>query len=70
LVLPKKLRDQARISTNSKLFAKVSGEGRIELFDSKVLATRAQEIGKKKLSNFREDHQAAKYLLKYQRQKK
>lgn len=64
LVLPKRVREEAHIRVNTKLVAKASGVGRVELSDPRVLAMKAQEIGRKKLSGWREeDHEAAAYLL-------
>ena len=64
LVLPKKVREQARIGVNTRLVAKVSDVGRIELFDPDILLSKAQEIRAKKLAGWREeDHQATGFLL-------
>ena len=68
LVLPKKVREKARIGVNVKLIAKASGLGRVELLDPQVLIGQAQEIGTKKLGRWREeDHRATTYLLKSMR---
>jgi bifunctional DNA-binding transcriptional regulator/antitoxin component of YhaV-PrlF toxin-antitoxin module len=70
LVLPKKIREKARIGVNVKLVAKASGIGRVELSDPRILVAQAQEIGAKKLARWREeDHQAATYLLRSMRTK-
>ncbi len=64
LVLPKKVRQEAHISTRSKLVVRASGVGRVELSDPKVLTAQAQVIGAKKLSGWKEeDHEATSYLL-------
>ncbi len=65
LVLPKKIREEARIRTNAILVAKASGVGRVELYDPAVLAAKARDIGARKLAGWREDnHEAASYLLR------
>ena len=65
LVLPKKVREKARIGVNVKLVAKASGVGRVELSDPRILIAQAQEIGAKKLSGWKEeDHKATAYLLR------
>ena len=70
LVLPKKVREKARIGVNVKLLAKASGVGRVELSDPTILIAQAQEIGAKKLAGWREkDHQATTYLLRAMRAK-
>ncbi len=63
LVLPKKVRTEARIDVDRKLVARVIGVGRVELSDPDVLSTKAQEIGKKKLAGWREEkHESSNYL--------
>ncbi len=70
LVLPKRVREKARIGVNIKLIAKASGVGRVELTDPRALITNAQEIGTKRLAGWKEeDHQATAYLLRALRQK-
>ncbi len=65
LVLPKKVREEAHISVNSRLVARAKGEGRIELFDPDLLMMRAQEVGSRKLAGWNEkDHEATKTLSK------
>jgi AbrB family looped-hinge helix DNA binding protein len=65
LVLPKKIREEAGIAPKSRLVVRISGTGRIELSDPKVLAEEAQRIGKNKLSGWREDeHEATSYLMR------
>ncbi|MGI0081536.1 MAG: hypothetical protein ACRECH_18195 [Nitrososphaerales archaeon] len=65
LLLPKRVRERARISVNSKLVAKVNGVGRIELSDPKVVTAQAQAIGARKLAGWKEEqHQATVYLLR------
>lgn len=64
LVLPKKIRQQARIGRGTKLIARASGVGRVELTDPRVLAALAQDIGAKKLTGWKEgDHETTRYLL-------
>jgi bifunctional DNA-binding transcriptional regulator/antitoxin component of YhaV-PrlF toxin-antitoxin module len=64
LVLPKKIRQEARIGTKTKLVVRASGVGRVELSDPRVLTAQAQDIGAKKLSGWKEeDHEATAYLL-------
>ncbi len=64
LVLPKKIRQQARIGRGTKLVARADGIGRVELTDLTVFATLAQGIGAKKLAGWKEDdHEATRYLL-------
>ncbi len=71
LVLPKEVREKARIGVNVKLIARASGVGRVELSDPKVLIAQAQEIGTKKLAGLKEeDHSATSYLLRSMRAKK
>jgi len=65
LVLPKKVREKARIRTNAKLVAEAKGEGRIELFDPDLLMKNAQDVGSEKLAGWREeDHEATELLSK------
>jgi bifunctional DNA-binding transcriptional regulator/antitoxin component of YhaV-PrlF toxin-antitoxin module len=64
LVLPKKVRQEAHISVRTKLVARASGVGRVELSDPKVLTVQAQDIGAKKLAGWKEDdHEATSHLL-------
>jgi bifunctional DNA-binding transcriptional regulator/antitoxin component of YhaV-PrlF toxin-antitoxin module len=64
LVLPKKIREEARIGVKTKLLARASGVGRVELSDPRILTVEAQGIGGKKLAGWREeDHEATVYLL-------
>lgn len=70
LVIPKKVREKARIGVNVKLVAKASGVGRVEITDPKILIAQAQEIGAKRLAGWKEeDHQATTYLLRSMRAK-
>jgi len=65
LVLPKKIREEARITANTRLIVRAQGRGRIELFDPDLLMQRAQDIGARKLAGWREeDHEASKLLKK------
>jgi bifunctional DNA-binding transcriptional regulator/antitoxin component of YhaV-PrlF toxin-antitoxin module len=65
LVLPKKIREKARIGVKVKLVAKATGYGKVELSDPRILIAQAQAVGTKKLERWREeDHQATKYLLR------
>ncbi len=65
LVLPKKIREKAGIDVKTKLVVHTNEIGRIELSDPRILTARAQNIGAKKLSGWKEeDHQAAAFLLK------
>ena len=62
--MPKKVRVEAHIGLQSKLVARAAGIGRVELFDPQVLTSKAQEIGAKKLTGWKEeDHEATRYLL-------
>ncbi len=71
LVLPKKVREKARIGVNTRLVVKVSDVGRIELFDPDILLSKAQEIGAKKLTGWREeDHEVTSLLLGYMKDKR
>ena len=71
LVLPKRIREKARIGVNTKLVVTSKGVGRVELSDPKIDIARAQEIGSKKLIGWKEeDHQAAAYLLRSMREYK
>jgi AbrB family looped-hinge helix DNA binding protein len=70
IVLPKKVREKARIKANSRLVAEAKGEGRIELFDPDLLMMRAQEIGSRKLADWREeDHEAAELLSRLMKER-
>lgn len=69
LVLPKKVREEARIKANTRLVAKALGPGSVELYDPEVVLARAREIGAKKLAGWKEeDHEASAYLLKLVRE--
>ena len=71
LVLPKKVREKARIRANSKLVAEAKGEGQIELFDPDLLMRRAQNVGSRKLSGWREkDHEATELLIMMKKEQK
>jgi bifunctional DNA-binding transcriptional regulator/antitoxin component of YhaV-PrlF toxin-antitoxin module len=64
LVLPKKIREEARIGVNTKLVARASGVGRVELSDPRILTTKAQAIGGKKLAGWKEEsHEATAHLI-------
>ncbi len=70
LVLPKKIREEAHIGFNTKLVVRASGVGRVELSDPKILTTKAQEIGGKKLAGWsEEEHEATDYLLGFMKAK-
>jgi AbrB family looped-hinge helix DNA binding protein len=63
LVLPKKVREEARICLNARLVVRAIDEGRIELFDPELLLKKAQEIGARKLAGWREEeHEAARLI--------
>jgi bifunctional DNA-binding transcriptional regulator/antitoxin component of YhaV-PrlF toxin-antitoxin module len=63
LVLPKKTRLEAGIDVNHRLVVRATGIGRVELLDTNVLMTKAQEIGSKKLTGWDEaNHEAASYV--------
>jgi bifunctional DNA-binding transcriptional regulator/antitoxin component of YhaV-PrlF toxin-antitoxin module len=65
VVLPKKVREVARIGVNTKLVAKASGIGVVELSDPRVFVVRARDIGAKKLTGWKEEnHEATSYLVK------
>ncbi len=65
LVLPKTVREEARINVNSRLVARAKGEGRVELFDPDLLMKKAQEFGSGKLAGWKEeDHEATELLSK------
>jgi len=65
LVLPKKIREETRISVDTTLIARAKGEGEIEIIDPSILMTKAQSIGAKKLAGWREGaHEATKLLTK------
>lgn len=71
LVLPKKVREEARVGVKAKLVARASGVGRVELYDPKVLVAQAREIGAEKLAGWKEEeHEAAAYLLRSTKAKK
>ena len=64
LVLPKRVRQEAHIGVRTKLVARASGVGRVELSDPKVLTAQAQDVGAKKLAGWKEeDHKATSYLV-------
>ena len=68
MVLPKKIRKQAKIGTNVRLIAYVSGPGKVELSDPVVLLAKALEIGAKKLAGWKEeDHDATASMLRTQK---
>lgn len=70
LVLPKRVREEARINVNTKLVAKARGVGRVELVDPDILMSKAQEIGAKKLTGWKEDeHEATAHLLRSLKEK-
>jgi bifunctional DNA-binding transcriptional regulator/antitoxin component of YhaV-PrlF toxin-antitoxin module len=70
LVLPKKVRVEARLEVNKKLVARVTGVGRVELLDPDVLSAKAQEIGKKKLAGWSEEgHETSNYLYESAKEK-
>ncbi len=63
LVLPKRVRVQAGIAVNRELVVRATGVGRVELLDPNVLMARAQEIGSKKLTGWKEiNHETAPYI--------
>ena len=71
LVLPKKIREQAGITANKTLVVRASGIGLVELSDPDLLASKAREIGSKKLKGWKEeDHEASSYLTRMMASKK
>ncbi|MDG6988650.1 MAG: AbrB family transcriptional regulator [Nitrososphaerota archaeon] len=65
LVLPKRVREAAGIEPRAELLARVSGAGRVELFDPEVLNAKARKIGAEKLEGWREeDHEATGYFVR------
>ena len=65
IVLPRKIRKQAKIGTNVRLIAYVSGPGKVELSDPVVLLAKAREIGAKKLAGWKEEeHDATAHMMR------
>jgi AbrB family looped-hinge helix DNA binding protein len=63
LVLPKKVREEARIKANAVLLVDVKEEGRVELIDPEALMRKAREIAKVKLQGWtEEDHEATRLI--------
>jgi bifunctional DNA-binding transcriptional regulator/antitoxin component of YhaV-PrlF toxin-antitoxin module len=70
LVLPKRVRESARISPNTKLVAVARGVGVVELYDLALSIAKAQEIGAKKLAGWREeDHETDALVFELARRK-
>jgi len=64
LVLPKKVRAEARIEVQSKLVVRAVGIGRVELLAPEILLSKAQKIGAKKLAGWKEEnHEVTRYIL-------
>lgn len=54
LVIPKEIREQSGISAPSELLVTVEGVGKIGLQSAEARLRKAQQIGRKKLSSWRE----------------
>lgn len=71
LVLPKGVREKARIGVNVKLIARARGVGKVELSDPMVVIEKAQEIGARKLARWKEEeHKATSYVLNTMKEKR
>jgi bifunctional DNA-binding transcriptional regulator/antitoxin component of YhaV-PrlF toxin-antitoxin module len=71
VVLPKKIREEAKIAVNAKLIARTKEVGTVELSDPEVLASKARKIGAKKLSGWKEeDHEATAFLVRSMKAKR
>ncbi|MFH2111340.1 MAG: hypothetical protein ABIJ47_08795 [Candidatus Bathyarchaeota archaeon] len=65
LVLPKKIREEARIKANTVLVVNVKEEGHVELIDPETLMRKAREVGAAKLKGWaEEDHEATRLITK------
>jgi len=63
LVLPKKIREEARIKANAVLLVDVIEEGHVELIDPEALMRKAREIATVKLQGWEEeDHEATRLI--------
>ena len=63
LVLPKKVREEARIKANTVLVVNVMEEGHVELIDPEALMRRAREVAASKLGGWEEDDHEATRLI-------
>ena len=59
LLIPKKVRDVAKISPPIQAVITVRGPGRIELIAVDVSMKKAREIARKKLAGWKEEHHEA-----------
>ena len=68
VVIPKDIREQSGISTPGELMLTVEGLGKITLQSIETNLRRAQQIGRRKLSGWREDrHEEDKIALELTR---
>ena len=68
VVIPKDIREQTGISTPGELMLTVEGEGKITLQSIETNLRKAQQIGRRKLSRWREDrHEEDKLALELTR---
>jgi len=63
LVLPKKVREEARIKANTVLVVNVMEEGHVELIDPETLMRKAREVAAAKLRGWAEDDHEATRLI-------
>jgi AbrB family looped-hinge helix DNA binding protein len=69
VVIPKEIREESGISTPGELVVKVEGEGKISLQSIEMNLRKAQQIGRRKLSSWREGrHEEDKLALKLARE--
>ncbi len=68
VVIPKDVRERSGISAPGELVVTVEGIGKITLQSSEASLKKAQQIGRRKLSGWREDqHEEEKLALKLAR---
>jgi len=71
VVIPKDVRAQSGISTPGQLLLAVEGPGKISLQSIEANLSRAQEIGRRKLSSWREErHDEDRLAMKLTREGK
>jgi len=63
LVLPKRVREEARIKANTLLMVNIVEEGRVELIDPDVLMRKARIVATAKLKGWKEDDHEATRLI-------
>lgn len=63
LVVPKEIRDAARITAPAALVVEAEGEGRVVLYSLETKLTKARRIAKKKLTGWVEEEHEADRLV-------